>query len=196
MGGKRKENYDDWWRCEVEFDPTLDEQFGITVNKQGVRPTSALREALEPELESIGRLLNVRVRQAFEEVKFEAAVLGSCQMAGDADADLPIIRTAGGAAGALSYHLGAEQLSGDFMFDLTLKQRQLKVTMNIDHPGFAALYRPLHDMGESGTSIRTALELFILSFARSVSATAASESEYRALLQQWGLSYGRMLQRL
>ncbi len=195
MGGKRKENYDDWWRCEIEFDPALDEHFGITVNKQGVRPTATLREALEPELESIARLLNSRVRQAFEEVKFEAAVQGSCRIAGDADADLPVIRTSGRAAGALSYHLGADQLSGDSMFEMTLKQRQLNVTMNVDHPGFAALYRPLQDMGESGTPLRTALELFLQSFARSVAATGASESEYHDLLRVWGSTYGRMLQR-
>ena len=53
MGGKRRENYDDWWRCEIEFDPRLDEHFGITINKQGIRPSAVLREALEPELESI-----------------------------------------------------------------------------------------------------------------------------------------------
>lgn len=70
MGGKRKENYDDWWRCEIEFDPSLDEHFGITINKQGVRPSAALREAIEPELESIARLLNAQVRQAFDDVKF------------------------------------------------------------------------------------------------------------------------------
>ena len=40
MGGKRKENYDDWWRCEIEFDPSLDEHFGITINKQGIRPSA------------------------------------------------------------------------------------------------------------------------------------------------------------
>lgn len=195
MGGKRKENYDDWWRCEIEFDPALDEQFGITVNKQGIRPTAALREALEPELESIARLLNARVRQAFEEVKFEAAVQGSCRIAGDADADLPVIRTSGRTTGALSYHLGADQLSGDSMFDLTLKQRHLNVTMNIDHLGFAALYRPLQEMGESGVPIRTALELLILSFARSVAEMGASEQEYRDLLRVWGSTYGRMLQK-
>ncbi len=33
MGSKRKENYDDWWRCEIEFEPVLDEHFGITINK-------------------------------------------------------------------------------------------------------------------------------------------------------------------
>ncbi|MGI8447952.1 MAG: hypothetical protein ACR2MP_12395 [Streptosporangiaceae bacterium] len=24
MGTKRRENHDDWWRCEVRFDPVLD----------------------------------------------------------------------------------------------------------------------------------------------------------------------------
>lgn len=195
MGGKRKENYDDWWRCEIEFDPALDEQFGITVNKQGIRPTAALRDALEPDLESIARLLNARVRQAFEEVKFEAAVQGSCRIAGDADADLPVIRTSGRSAGALSYHLGADQLSGESMFDLTLNQRHLNVTINTDHLGFTALYRPLQEMGESGAPVRTALELLILSFARSVAEMGASEKEYRDLLQVWGSTYGRMLQK-
>ncbi|MDQ4215060.1 ATP-binding protein [Microbacterium sp. ASV81] len=193
MGGKRKENYDDWWRCEIEFDPDLDEHFGITVNKQGVRPTSALREALEPELESIARVLNARVRQAFEEVKFEAAVQGSCRIAGAADADLPVIPTPGRTAGALTYRLGAEQLSGDSMFKLTLRQRRLDVIMNIDHPAFGALYRPLQELGDSGTQVRTALELMLLSFARSVASMGPSEQECRELLDVWGATYGRML---
>jgi hypothetical protein len=195
MGGKRKENYDDWWRCEIEFEPALDEQFGITVNKQGVRPTAALREALEPELESIARVLNARVRQAFEEVKFEATVQGACRIAGAADADLPVIRTSGRTTGALRYHLGADQLSGESMFDLTLKERHLNVTMNIDHPGFTALYRPLQELGDSGAPVRTALELLLLSFARSVAAVGASEQDYRDLLRMWGATYGRMLQK-
>ncbi|KAA0959979.1 ATP-binding protein [Microbacterium sp. ANT_H45B] len=193
MGGKRKENYDDWWRCEIEFDPALDEDFGITINKQGVRPTAALREALEPELESIARILNARVRQAFEEVKFEAAVQGSCRIAGAADADLPVIRTSGRAAGALSYRLGAGQLSGELMFELTLKQRCIDVTLNIDHPAFGALYRPLQELGEAGTPVRTALELMLLSFARSVASMGVTEQERRELLLSWGATYGRML---
>ena len=81
------------------------------------------------------------------------------------------------------------------MFDLTLKQRRLDVTMNIDHPGFSALYRPLQEMGDSGTSVRTALELLLLSFARSVAAVGAREQDYRDLLRMWGATYGRMLQK-
>ncbi len=41
MGAKRRENYDDWWRCEVRFDPALDELFGITHSKQTVVPCEA-----------------------------------------------------------------------------------------------------------------------------------------------------------
>jgi hypothetical protein len=29
MGTKRRENYDDWWRCEICFQPELDEMFGV-----------------------------------------------------------------------------------------------------------------------------------------------------------------------
>ena len=104
-GAKRRENYDDWWRCEIEFDPGLDEHFGITINKQGIRPSAALREALEPELESIARLLNARVRQAFEDVKFQAAAEKSCRIAAAADPDLPLI-TSRGAAAPLSTESG------------------------------------------------------------------------------------------
>ena len=34
MGKKRKENYDDWWRYEIDFAPVLDDLFGITYTKQ------------------------------------------------------------------------------------------------------------------------------------------------------------------
>ena len=193
MGQKRKENYDDWWRCEIEFEPALDEQFGITINKQGIRPSETLRDALESDLEAIARLLNARVRQAFEEVKFEAAVEGSCRIAAVADADLPLIRKRGHVAGALSYHLGADQLTGESMLGLTLKNRDLRVTMNVDHPAFGALYRPLQEMGDAGLPIRTALELLFLSLARSLAAVEPADADRQELLEAWGLIYGRML---
>lgn len=69
MGGKRRENYDDWWRCEVRFHPVLDELFGVTHTKQGIRPTPELKAILEPELEAVARRLNSRVRAAFLEVQ-------------------------------------------------------------------------------------------------------------------------------
>ncbi|MGP3955617.1 ATP-binding protein [Nonomuraea sp. 3N208] len=196
MGAKRKENYDDWWRCEIEFDPILDEHFGITINKQGIRPSQVLQEALGPELESIARLLNSRVRQAFEEVKFQAATEMSCRIAEAADVDLPVIRMAGKGSGALSYRIGSEQLPIETMFIAALKRRTLDVTFNVDHPAFAALYRPLQTLGdEAAGELRIALELFLLSFARTITLLERNGHNCDALLQLWSRTYGRMLQK-
>ncbi|MEV0910032.1 ATP-binding protein [Streptomyces hokutonensis] len=196
MGAKRKENYDDWWRCEIEFDPVLDEHFGITINKQGIRPSPDLQEALGAELESIARLLNLRVRQAFEEVKFQAATEASCRIAEAADVDLPVIRSAGKGSGALSYRIGSEQLPIETMFTSALKRRTLDVTLNVDHPAFAALYRPLQTLGdEPGRELRTALELFLLSFARTTALLVRDGHNCEDLLRVWSKTYGRMLQK-
>lgn len=75
MGSKRKENYDDWWRGEVSFDPVLDELFGVTNTKQGISPTEDLKSMLTPDLERTAKKLNSRVRAKFLRVK--APVLNS-----------------------------------------------------------------------------------------------------------------------
>ena len=46
MGSKRKENYDDWWRCEISFSPELDELFGVTHTKQKIYPNEMLESIL------------------------------------------------------------------------------------------------------------------------------------------------------
>lgn len=195
MGGKRKENYDDWWRCEIEFDPDLDEHFGITINKQGVRPSATLREALEPELESIARLLNARVRQSFEEVKFQAAAEVSCRIAAAADADLPVIASRG-RGGAIDYRIGSEALPLTEMFRTALTRRTLDLTLNADHPAFTALYQPLQGIeGEAAATLRTSIELFLLAFARTAVQVERDGLDVNELLATWGATYGRMLQK-
>lgn len=195
MGGKRKENYDDWWRCEIEFDPRLDEHFGITINKQGIRPSATLREAIEPELESIARLLNARVRQAFEDVKFQAAAEASCRIATAADPDLPVIASRG-RSGAIQYRLESDVLPMDAMFRSTMAQRTLSLTLNADHPAFAALYQPLQAIeGEAAAELRTSIELFLLSFARSAVQLERAGQPLGDLVQAWSSTYGRMLQK-
>ena len=72
MGQKRKENYDDWWRCEVRFEPTLDELFGVTHTKQEIHPTEELLSILVPDIEKIARELNGRARRTFFAVKTSA----------------------------------------------------------------------------------------------------------------------------
>jgi hypothetical protein len=195
MGGKRRENYDDWWRCEIEFDPSLDEHFGITINKQGIRPSATLREALEPELESIARLLNVRVREAFEDVKFQAATEASCRIAAAADPDLPLIASTA-RRGAIQYRIGSDALPIKAMFRSKLVKRTLDLTLNADHPAFAALYQPLQGIeGEAAAQLRTSIELFLLSFARSAAQLERNGHRIDDLLEAWSATYGRMLQK-
>ena len=195
MGGKRRENYDDWWRCEIEFDPQLDEHFGITINKQGIRPSAVLREALEPELESVARLLNARVRQAFEDVKFQAAAEESCRIAAAADPDLPLI-TSRGCSGAIKYRIGSDALPMTAMFRSKLAQRTLDLTLNADHPAFAALYQPLQSIeGDVAAELRTSIELFLLSFARSAAQLEREGHRIDDLLEAWSATFGRMLQK-
>jgi histidine kinase/DNA gyrase B/HSP90-like ATPase len=195
MGGKRKENYDDWWRCEIEFPPSLDEHFGITINKQGVRPSVTLREAIEPELESIARLLNARVRQAFEDVKFQTAAEASCRIAAAADPDLPVISSRG-RRGAIQYRLGSDALPMKEMFQSTLAKQTLDLTLNADHPAFAALYQPLQALeGAAAAELRTSIELFLLSFARSAVQIERAGHPLDDLVQAWSSTYGRMLQK-
>lgn len=195
MGGKRRENYDDWWRCEIEFDPILDEHFGITINKQAVRPSAALREAIEPELESIARLLNARVRQAFEDVKFRAAAHASCRIATAADPDLPVIDSRE-RSGKLQYRLESGALPMDAMFRSALAQGTLNLTLNADHPAFTSLFQPLQTMeGEAAAELRTSIELFLLSFARSAVQLTRNGHSVDDLVQAWSSTYGRMLQK-
>ena len=69
FGSKRKENYDDWWRCEIQFDAILDEAFGVTHTKQQIRPKQFLVDILAPDLEQVARVLNARARAAHSKPK-------------------------------------------------------------------------------------------------------------------------------
>ena len=89
MGDKRRENYDDWWRCEISFDPVLDELFGITNSKQAISPRTELLDMLGHDLEPIARALNNRVRRQFELVKSVVPLGAAERQAGRADAALP-----------------------------------------------------------------------------------------------------------
>ena len=181
--------------CTSFSSSILDEHFGISNNKQGIRPSAALREAIEPELESIARLLNARVRQAFEEVKFQAAVEASCRIATAADPDLPVILSRG-RPGAIQYQLGSDSLSMEAMLKVSLAQRTLELTLNTDHPAFAAIYQPLQAM-ESGPAaeLRTSIELLLLSFARTAVQLERGGCSMDDMIHTWSSTYGRMLRK-
>jgi len=200
MGGKRKENYDDWWRCEIEFEPSLDEKFGITHSKQGIRPTSELREALEPDLESMARLLNARVRQAFEAVKFESAADRSCRLAAEADPELPVIpalRRRRRQAAPLAYRLETAVLEDSRLVHVKTQDNVVSVTINTEHPGYEALYQPLAAMASADSEgMRLAVELLLLALARSELVLSSSRTEFSEQhAQLWSETYAKMLRR-
>jgi hypothetical protein len=161
MGSKRRENYDDWWRCEINFDPSLDELFGITHAKQSIVPAQDLRETLQADLEPIARALNARVRAAFESVKLTARLTVAERQAAKADTSLPPRRASsrsdqeplraltrellGDVRGGASspYRIGIAPLSTTAAFEVLREPRQLVLLLNSRHPLIRDLYEPL-----------------------------------------------------
>lgn len=161
MGSKRRENYDDWWRCEINFDPSLDELFGITHAKQSIVPAQDLRETLQGDLEPIARALNARVRAAFESVKLTARLSDAECQAAKADASLPPRRvsTRGDQeplralarellgevrdGASAPYRIGIAPLPTTAAFDVLREPAQLVLLLNSRHPLIRDLYEPL-----------------------------------------------------
>jgi len=182
MGQKRKENYDDWWRCEVRFQPDLDELFGVTHTKQEIRPTEHLLGILVPDMEKIARDLNAKARRGFLEVKGDAASRESERLAEAHDSRLdPPRRTTSlvqkgkrelrlglrGRVGGLEYRLRFERLEDGCLYDPVLEGTRVTVRVNEAHP----LVHSLFHSNPSGTQhiekARRNLELLLLAAARS-----------------------------
>ena len=175
MGGKRRENYDDWWRCEVRFTPELDELFGVTHSKQGITPSPELRAALEPDLEAIARVLNARARAAFEDAKVHTLSRAS-KAASDRDQFLPLPAHAKQSilGGGLSYRIRSRALGVPEFYQVTLSNNTVIVTLNGEHPFYDRIYRPL-----SGRQSRERdnIELMLLAAARADLEAADSGQE-------------------
>jgi hypothetical protein len=180
MGGKRRENYDDWWRCEVCFTPELDEMFGVTHSKQGITPAPELRAALEPDLEAIARVLNGRVRAAFEDAKVHTHSRAS-QAASDRDQFLPLPlpakHTLSGTG--LSYRIEIRALGVPEFYQVALSQNTVILTLNGEHPFYDRIYGPL--TGRQSRE-RDNIELMLLAAARA-DLEAADSGQADFLLQ-------------
>lgn len=167
MGGKRKENYDDWWRCEVHFQPDLDEHFGVTHSKQGINPTSFLQAIFASDMELIARRLNTRVRSAFVATK-STEISRAARVATQQDQLLPPVlskkRTRGESYWGLSYQIRTNSLPGREFFEVDEMSGKLTVTINIDHPFYERMYTPA--LRERDGHSRFLLECLLLSAAR------------------------------
>jgi hypothetical protein len=166
MGSKRKENYDDWWRCEVNFGPELDELFGVTHSKQKINPTEALSAILEPEMERAARELNSRIRRKYAFIRQKESKRRPIQKLEARDYLLEppsikrgsnsrtnalhvpqILRRRTGNIDGLSFRISYTRSHRNSFYELSLKEGRLDLVLNESHPFFSSIYHPL----ETGT---------------------------------------------
>lgn len=201
MGGKRRENYDDWWRCEVRFDPVLDELFGITHAKQAISPRRELLDVLSEDMETVARALNARVRNKFVLVKAVEPLNAAERQAARADASLPPLpRQRRPVPEELQplvddlpprdtpYRIVPAELPTTNAFEVLVLGRQTIMLINTKHPWYRDIYGPLAT-SESGKDhdIARQIALSLLAAARTEAALPRQHDRGRAssLRQVW-----------
>ena len=193
LGGKRRENYDDWWRCEIQFEPILDEAFGITHTKQQVRPQPHILATLKADVEATARALNNRARKAHADARMAERFSASEDLAGAKDEllkpmpnstrerDRQVLQTLSSInksifardgeaqAGSLSttYKIVSQRLSETNFFNYARDNGQLIVVLNPEHPFFKLVYKPLLDAENPRyDALRTQIDLLLFAAAR------------------------------
>ena len=190
LGGKRRENYDDWWRCEIQFDPVLDEAFGITHTKQQIRPSPHLLEALADDIEATARLLNARARKAHNEAKVAERFTESEERASQKDRmltplprfprprDERVLLTLGRRAGpskvasgsdvpCTAYRIVPAALSETAFFNYARDEGRLILVLNPEHPFYKIVYSRLLDSeSPQDIALRSQIDLLLLAAAR------------------------------
>jgi hypothetical protein len=163
FGDKRRENYDDWWRCEISFPPALDEEFGVTHSKQGVNPSNTVKAVLAPDLEAIARQLNARVREAFFEMK-RSAPSRAAMVASEADHRLPPAQLPLRGSAGMTYQIQRAGLPSASFFRTDQREGKLIITLNTKHPFFDRVYEPL--ARSTNADARFAIEVLLLAAGR------------------------------
>jgi hypothetical protein len=143
MGAKRRENYDDWWRGEIRFNPDLDDAFGITHTKQQIKPKDYLIESLQPIIEDTAKALNSRVGQKHLSLKTEKTGVEAEKLAAkrhDRLRPIPKAKTQGGDTKALAdladRHARVREA-------ITQKSPDTKYLLVQDEQDSGPFYRPL-----------------------------------------------------
>jgi Histidine kinase-, DNA gyrase B-, and HSP90-like ATPase len=165
FGGKRREHYDDWWRCEIRFTPELDELFGVTHSKQGVSPRAELKVLLSSDFEAVARTLNRRVRSAFERARGGGDKIAAT-VASRNDALLPppaSLRARTITAGGLRYRLDYRPIPTPDFYAVRLLRNSIIVSVNTDHPFFTEIYQ--RASGATGCGLKH-LDGLVLAAAR------------------------------
>jgi len=218
-GSKRRENYDDWWRCEIRFDPVLDEAFGVTHTKQQIRPKPHLKEALQGHIEPIIRALNNRVRKMYQRVAVGKASLGIEKKAAQVDntlvplpkrqdkshtdllnvlarqdAVLSAILT--NSTNGTQYRLVEEETTDHVFFQPAIRENVVAAVINPHHPFYKKLYRPLIDNDTSTLmELGHAIQALLLAAARAegISSKAADRRTLNTFRQEWSRTLATLL---
>lgn len=211
MGNKRKENYDDWWRCEIKFSPELDELFGVTHTKQEIHPTEIITSILSPDLEKIAHKLNSRVREKYIKVKQTENILTSTLRAKKNDLFLepPMINTIKPVEPIEQKIIEFKQVNAEINKDINRKKVQLyglsyklehktildpsffvpiflqdvlTVILNEQHPFFEKVYIPIVNSTDFNSKIfRNNIELLLFAIARAESCVTTNSAKEQVI---------------
>lgn len=213
LGGKRRENYDDWWRCEIQLDPVLDEVVGLAHTKQQIRPTEYLTQVLAPDMESIARTLSSRVRQAHLALKAREQLSHVERIATERDTlmkPLPCVKGKTGDAAAIkrlarkhaalnsphdsrgeggtTYAIIEERTRKTDLFGVLRQDGHFVLLLNPDHPFYKQTYKPLAESDNvRDKELLGAMQMLLLSAARTSESFTGTRQEQilKEFLRRW-----------
>jgi hypothetical protein len=193
FGSKRKENYDDWWRCEVRFDPILDEAFGVTHTKQQIRPKRFLVDILAPDLEHTARVLNGRARNAHSDLRRDVNPRISELIAREKSKYLAPIRGRAEVAGKSRspvYVIEEKPLADGCFYSFRNERGGFYLTLDPDHAFFREIYQPLRlSDNKDSEKLRVLLELLLIAAARSEARVGPEDADAIAKFRaDWGMA--------
>ena len=168
MGNKRKENYDDWWRCEVSFSPELDEMFGVTHTKQGINPSVELLNILSPDMEATAHRLNSRVRSKFIKIK-DKQIKSSERRAEKYDVYLspPSVDVRCNNVQGLKYKILVADTGTTTFYKTDFDIERISVILNEQHPFFQKFYAQFKGQNNGDyRTLKTYFEILLLAAAR------------------------------
>jgi hypothetical protein len=181
MDGKRRQNYDDWWRCEVAFEAPLDELMGVSHSKQGIRPGPGITAILAPDIGAIARRLSAEVRAEFSQARDTPA--GAEKVADGRDWRLPRLLVPGAkrrlAATGARYEIGEDAWSGREFLRWEFTRGVLRISVNTNH----AYHRRMAGALQNGGLGEQDVQLLLLAFARA--ATQAPSAVPNELVGLW-----------
>lgn len=201
MGRRRRQNYDDWWRCEVNFEPVLDEWFGVTHSKQEINPTPELEAILTPDIVAAANTLNNEVQRRFASVRARTSPAASRAMQVDwlltPFANLPVGASFAPLSSALSpsmhYAIRVERRMEPDFLTWRLEGGELQLVLNENHPFFEKIYQPVSQ--SANTVLLYYFDCLLLAYVRSEAQRADSvEQEWAVRLRtEWSNALAALL---